>query len=148
MPEELTEQEKEIKAREIVKTYMMSIGYSAVAVDLILDPVDMRMCDLHNAFGIIDGFCGDTMMMWVQVKDDVIVDVSFHTDGCQNSVAAGGMATRLAKGKTLDEAMEIDQQMILDALGGLPDDEHCAELASNTLRVAISDYKYSQNEQE
>ena len=131
------------KARALVKQVMMGQGYSSAAVDLIMDPKDMRICDYHNAFGMIDGFCGDTMMMWIQVENGVIVDATFSTDGCQNSVAAGGMAVLLAKGKTLDEAMEIDDKTILNALGGLPEDEHCAELASNTLRVAISDYRFN-----
>jgi nitrogen fixation NifU-like protein len=139
--------ELEEKAKLLVKQVMLEQGYSEPAVDLIIDPKDMRMCDQHNAFGMIDGFCGDTMMMWIQVENDVIVDISFHTDGCQNSVAAGGMAAKLARGKTLSEAMEIDDMVILNALGGLPEDEHCAELASNTLRVAISDYRFNNNEQ-
>jgi nitrogen fixation NifU-like protein len=139
--------ELEEKAKLLVKQVMLEQGYSEPAVDLIIDPKDMRMCDQHNAFGMIDGFCGDTMMMWIQVENDVIVDISFHTDGCQNSVAAGGMAAKLARGKTLNEAMEIDDMIILNALGGLPEDEHCAELASNTLRVAISDYRFNNNEQ-
>ncbi len=139
--------ELEEKAKLLVKQVMLEQGYSEPAVDLIIDPKDMRMCDQHNAFGMIDGFCGDTMMMWIQVENDVIVDISFHTDGCQNSVAAGGMAAKLARGKTLNEAMEIDDMVILNALGGLPEDEHCAELASNTLRVAISDYRFNNNEQ-
>lgn len=139
--------ELEEKAKLLVKQVMLEQGYSEPAVDLIIDPKDMRMCDQHNAFGMIDGFCGDTMMMWIQVENDVIVDISFHTDGCQNSVAAGGMAAKLARGKTLSEAMEIDDMVILTALGGLPEDEHCAELASNTLRVAISDYRFNNNEQ-
>jgi nitrogen fixation NifU-like protein len=139
--------ELEEKAKLLVKQVMLEQGYSEPAVDLIIDPKDMRMCDQHNAFGMIDGFCGDTMMMWIQVENDIIVDISFHTDGCQNSVAAGGMAAKLARGKTLNEAMEIDDMVILNALGGLPEDEHCAELASNTLRVAISDYRFNNNEQ-
>ncbi|MDD4229907.1 MAG: iron-sulfur cluster assembly scaffold protein [Dehalococcoidales bacterium] len=147
MPEELDEQEKEAKAKEIVKQFMMGNGYGAAAVDLIMDPVDMRICDYHNAFGIIDGYCGDTMMMWIQVENGIIVDASFNTDGCNDSIAAGGMATKLAKGKTLDQAMEIDAEVILEALGGIPSEGgHCAELASNTLRVTISDYRYN-NEQ-
>lgn len=132
----------EEQAKELFKQAMLERGYSQIAVDLVVDPKDMRICELHNAFGLIDGYCGDTMMFWIQVENSIIVDASFHTDGCSDSIAAGGMATVLARGKTLDEAMEIDDQMILKSLGGLPSEGgHCATLASNTLRVAISDYR-------
>ncbi|MBN1368863.1 MAG: iron-sulfur cluster assembly scaffold protein [Dehalococcoidaceae bacterium] len=139
----------EEKAKELYREVMHEKGYSDAAIELILDPKDMRICDQHNAFGIIDGFCGDTMMMWIQVENGIIIDASFHTDGCSDSIAAGGMATLLARGKSLDEAMEIDQQTILDALGDLPSEGgHCAELASNTLRVTVSDYRYNFGQQE
>ncbi|MDD4635193.1 MAG: iron-sulfur cluster assembly scaffold protein [Dehalococcoidales bacterium] len=138
--------EMEEKAKQLVRQVMIEHGYSDTAIDLILDPKDMRICDYHNAFGMIDGFCGDSMMMWIKVDNGIILDASFNTDGCKNSIAAGGMAVILARGKTLDEAMEIDANTILGALGGLPEDEHCAELASNTLRVAISDYRYNYEE--
>jgi nitrogen fixation NifU-like protein len=139
--------ELEERAKDLVKKMMMDQGYGAAAVDLILDPKDMRICELNNAFGIIDGYCGDTMMIWLQVENGVIVDASFHTDGCSDSIAAGGMAVKLARGKTLDEAMEINDKVVIEALGGIPSEGgHCAELASNTLMVAISDYR-SNNEQ-
>ncbi len=139
----------EEKARELFKEAMREKGYSEVAIELATDPQDMRICEEHNAFGLIDGYCGDTMMVWIQVEDDSIIDASFHTDGCSDSIAAGGMAVRLAKGKKLDEAMQIDDKAILDALGGLPSEGgHCAILASNTLRVAISDYRSNHKDNE
>ncbi len=135
------------KILELTRQAMRVKGYSDPAIDLIIDPKDLRICEKHNAFGLIDGYCGDTMMMWKRVEDGIIVDASFHTDGCSDSIAAGGMATRLARGKTLDEAMEIDERIILEALGGLPSEGgHCALLASNTLRVTISDYTSNYDE--
>jgi len=63
------------------------------------------------------------------------------TDGCASSIAAGSMATELAQGKKIEEAAEISQQMILDALDGLPEESlHCGLLASNTLKEAIKNY--------
>jgi nitrogen fixation NifU-like protein len=63
------------------------------------------------------------------------------TDGCASSIAAGSMATELAQGKKIGEATEISQQMILEALKGLPEESvHCALLASNTLKEAIKNY--------
>jgi nitrogen fixation NifU-like protein len=63
------------------------------------------------------------------------------TDGCASSIAAGSMATELAKGQDIEDAMKISQQMILDALDGLPEESvHCALLASNTLKEAIKNH--------
>jgi nitrogen fixation NifU-like protein len=68
-------------------------------------------------------------------------DVTFWTDGCGTTIAAGSIVTELARGQSIAEAQRISQKDILDALGGLPDEDlHCALLASNTLREAIRDY--------
>ena len=89
----------------------------------------------------ITGPCGDTMEFWVQVTDKRIAKVGFTTTGCGPSRAAGSMATELAIGRPLRDAGLIEQADILKALGGLPkDSEHCALLASNTLRAAVRDY--------
>lgn len=89
----------------------------------------------------ITGPCGDTMEFWLQVAKGRIVKAGFTTDGCGPSRAAGSMATELAIGKRADEAARISQADILAALGGLPkDSEHCALLASNTLKAAVQDF--------
>jgi nitrogen fixation NifU-like protein len=81
------------------------------------------------------------MEIYLEVKDAKVRNVSFWTDGCGCSIASGSMVTELAKGKTVLEAQKIAQKDVLDALGGLPEDDiHCALLAANTLREAIKDY--------
>ena len=69
------------------------------------------------------------------------------TDGCVTTIAAGSMVTEMAKGKPVDEAIQIGQQDLLESLGGLPEESrHCALLASNTLKEAIIDYyEYSRD---
>ncbi len=97
--------------------------------------------DDYSGHARITGPCGDTMEFWLQVADKRIVRAGFMTTGCGPSQAAGSMATELAINKPLSEAGFIEQADILDALGGLPKDyEHCALLASNTLKAAIRDY--------
>ena len=97
----------------------------------------LEQCDGHAR---ITGPCGDTMDFWLRVRDGRIARVSFTTDGCGPSRAAGSMATELTMGKPLTEAAQIGQADILAALGGLPRDwEHCALLAANTLKSAIAD---------
>jgi nitrogen fixation NifU-like protein len=81
------------------------------------------------------------MEIWLGVREDVIKEATFWTDGCGTTIAAGSMVTELAKGKTIREAMRITQKEVLEALGGLPEEsQHCALLASDTLKEAVKDY--------
>ncbi|MHA1369977.1 MAG: iron-sulfur cluster assembly scaffold protein [Promethearchaeota archaeon] len=90
-----------------------------------------------------EGPCGDTMKFYLKIDDnDVIEDISFTTDGCAPTVAAGSQATILAKGRHIDTAYKITNRDILDALGKLPPEHlHCPVLAETTLKRAIEKYK-------
>ncbi len=89
----------------------------------------------------ITGPCGDTMEMWIRSDNGRITQATFETDGCGPSIASGSMATELAIGKSLIEAARIQQQDILVALGGLTEEsKHCALLAADTLKAAVTDY--------
>jgi len=95
-------------------------------------------CDGRASF---TGPCGDTMEIWIGVKDGILKQARFVTDGCLATIACGSMVTELAGDKLVLEAMEIGQSDVLDALDGLPvDNEHCALLAVTTLKLAVSDY--------
>lgn len=99
-------------------------------------------CDGHAR---ITGPCGDTMEFWLRIAAGRVVQANFTTTGCGSSRAAGSMATELAAGKTPGEAERLQQQDILQALGGLPQEsEHCALLAANTLKAAIRDFEARQ----
>jgi len=94
--------------------------------------------DRFDGYARVTGPCGDTMEFWIRVQEGRIAEATFTTTGCGPSRASGSMATELAIGKPPKEAAQIDQADILAALGGLPEDsEHCALLASITLRAAI-----------
>lgn len=94
-----------------------------------------------NGHARITGPCGDTMEFWLDVSQGRIARLGFTTDGCGPSRAAGSMATELVAGRSVGDAAQIAQADVLAALGGLPkDSEHCALLAANTLRAAISDF--------
>jgi nitrogen fixation NifU-like protein len=87
------------------------------------------------------------MEIYLKVRDGMVMNASFWTDGCGTAIASGSMVTELAKGKSVLEAQKITQQDILDALGGLPEDSfHNALLAANTLKEAIKDYLAFKNE--
>ncbi len=85
--------------------------------------------------------CGDMMTVTIKVNDDKLVDVKFKTFGCGAAIATSSMITELAKGKTLEEALEITKKDVADALDGLPPIKmHCSNLAADALHAAIQDY--------
>ena len=98
---------------------------------------------IPNADGqaMVTGPCGDTMAIWLRVRDDKIRQATFWTDGFGTTIAAGSMITELVKGKSVTHVQRISQRDVLDALEGLPEEnEHCAALASNAVKQAIKDY--------
>ena len=100
-----------------------------------------------HGFAVVTGPCGDTMKIWLRVKEKVIRQATFWTDGCGPSIASGSMVTELAKGKSIPEVMRIARKDVLEALGGLPEESrHCALLAADTLKEAVKDYLAYRNE--
>ena len=89
--------------------------------------------------------CGDLMYIYIKVKDNKINDISFQTFGCAAAIATSSMVTELAKGKTLDEALNITRNDVADALDGLPPIKlHCSNLAADALHDAIRKYREKQ----
>ena len=126
--------------QELIKAEMRKI-YSETAIDHSMNPRNVGNMDNADGLAKVTGSCGDTMEIWLKVKNNTIANATFMTDGCGTSIAAGSMVTELAKGKSVGEVWKIRQQDVLNALGGLPkESEHCALLASNTLKEAIRDY--------
>lgn len=115
---------------------------SPVALERFQHPRNFGPLAQSDGHARITGPCGDTMEFWVRIADRHVVQVSFTTDGCGPSRAAGSMATELATGMLIKQALNVEQQDVLRALGGLPSgSEHCALLAANTLKAAIRDYQ-------
>jgi len=113
--------------------------YSPRVMELWKNPQNAGSLDSPDGYGQVTGPCGDTMQIWLRVRAGVITEATFWTDGCGTSGVCASMVTIMARGKTLEQAVRIDQQSVLDELGGLPEaDRHCALLAANTLREAIS----------
>ncbi len=125
---------------ELIKAEMRKV-YSETAIDHSMNPRNVGDMKDADGFAKVTGPCGDTMEIWLKVKNGTVANATFMTDGCGTSIAAGSIVTELAKGKSISEARRINQQDVLSALGGLPEEsEHCALLAANTLRGAIRDY--------
>jgi len=132
--------------QELVKAEMRKV-YSEIVVDHAMNPRNVGNMGNADGFASITGPCGDTMEIWLKVRNGSIVEASFMTDGCSTTIAAGSMVTELAKGKNVTQALKIGQQDVLSALGGLPEEsQHCALLAANTLKEAIRDYLVIKNE--
>jgi len=127
------------KFQEQIKAKMREI-YSEAVVEHNLNPRNLGSFPDADGYARITGPCGDTVEMWLKVDGNTIVRASFTTDGCGTTIASGSMSTAMAQGKSRTEAQRISQTDVLDALDGLPEEsEHCALLASNTLKAAIRD---------
>lgn len=98
-----------------------------------------------------DPACGDVLTIYIKVNKgvkDVIQDISFLVYGCAGAIATSSMTTVLAKGKTLEEALILKEDDIVEALGGLPENKkHCSNLGVKALKNAIEDY-YKRNNQQ
>ena len=117
--------------------------YSEKVLDHFKNPRNVGELEDADAEGTVGNpVCGDMMTMYIKVKDDRIEDVKFKTFGCGAAIATSSMTTELAKGKTLDEALEISRQDVADALDGLPPVKmHCSNLAADALHEAVKSYK-------
>lgn len=112
--------------------------FSAVARKLIEKQENRGSLENPDARGGLRGWCGDSMQIDLRLAGEVILEARFETDGCNATIAAGGMVTRLATTLTLAEARLITPQEVISTLGGLPEDhQHCAQLAVNALRLAL-----------
>jgi len=91
--------------------------------------------------------CGDVMQIAIKVDDNRISDIKFKTFGCGAAIATSSMVTEMAKGKTIEEALQITNDMVAKELDGLPPQKmHCSNLAADALRNAIENYKQGRND--
>ena len=126
----------------------MAPAYSEKVLEHFRNPRNVG--ELENPDGVgVEGnpVCGDLMEIHIQVVDDRITDIKFKTFGCGSAIATSSMVTELAKGKTLDEALNINRQDVANELDGLPKQKmHCSNLAADALHKAIEDYRKKQTE--
>ncbi len=88
-----------------------------------------------------DPSCGDYLTVYIKVKDNRIEEISYLVFGCSASIATSSMTSVLAKGKTLEEALNITEEDIIQALDGLPENKlHCSNLGVSVLHNAINNY--------
>jgi nitrogen fixation NifU-like protein len=116
--------------------------YNPELVDHFRNPRHAGRIVNADALGIYgDLKCGDQMWLYLKVEDDRLARVGFLVFGCPAAVATASAFCELISGMTLDEALEIEERDILDALGGLPSEKvHCSLLAVMAYREAVKDY--------
>ena len=103
---------------------------------------DMTDPDGIGVFG--DPGCGDFLKVFIRVEDNIITDIKYLIKGCPASIACASIMTELAIGKDLDEAMMIEDEDIVNALGGLPEHKlHCSNLGASGLKEAIINHVYA-----
>jgi nitrogen fixation NifU-like protein len=120
--------------------------YTDLVMDHFSNPRNVGEVEDPDGVGEIGNpVCGDVMRLTIKVTDGRITDVKFKTFGCGAAVATSSMVTELVCGKTLDEALEISNKVVAEALGGLPPQKmHCSNLAADALHLAIDDYRARQ----
>ncbi len=117
--------------------------YTEQVMDHFTNPRNMGEMEDASGVGTVgNAKCGDIMRIYIKVEDNVIVDVKFKTFGCGAAIATSSKATEMVKGKTIDEALQITNRAVMEALGGLPPVKvHCSVLAEEALHAAIQDYR-------
>ena len=117
--------------------------YSEKVMDHFSNPRNVgEIPDASGSGTVGNAKCGDIMKMDIKVENGVIVDVKFKTFGCGAAIATSSMATEMVKGKTLDQALQLTNKAVAEALDGLPPvKRHCSVLAEEAIRAAIEDYK-------
>ena len=120
--------------------------YSAKVMDHFSNPRNVG--EIENADGVGEvgnAVCGDIMRMYLKIDNGIITDAKFKTFGCGSAIATSSMATEMIIGKKVEEALELTNKAVVEALDGLPAHKiHCSVLAEEAVKKAIANY-YDRN---
>ena len=116
--------------------------YTEQVMDHFMNPRNVgKMEDADGVGEVGNAKCGDIMKVYIKVEDGILTDVKFNTFGCASAIATSSMATELIKGKSIEEALQLTNQAVAEALDGLPPVKmHCSVLAEEAIKAAIEDY--------
>ncbi|MEA5095753.1 Iron-sulfur cluster assembly scaffold protein IscU [bioreactor metagenome] len=116
--------------------------YTETVMDHFRNPRNVGSMENADGVGQVGNpKCGDIMKIYLKINNDIIEDVKFETFGCGSAIASSSMATELIKGKSIDEAVELSNKAVIEALGGLPPVKvHCSVLAEQAVKSALFDY--------
>ena len=121
--------------------------YSDKVMDHFTNPRNVGEIEGADGVGEVgNAKCGDIMKIYLKVEDIVIQDVKFKTYGCGSAIASSSMATEMIKGKTVQEALNLTNKAVAEALDGLPPVKmHCSVLAEQAIKKALQDYALKNN---
>ncbi|MEE0956486.1 MAG: Fe-S cluster assembly scaffold protein NifU [Ruminococcus sp.] len=117
--------------------------YSDKVMEHFLQPRNLGVIEDADGVGEVgNAKCGDIMKMYLKIDDDIITDVKFETFGCASAIASSSMATELIKGQRVEDAMQLTNKAVAEALDGLPAYKmHCSVLAEEAIQAALEDYQ-------
>jgi nitrogen fixation NifU-like protein len=128
------------------------MAYSEKVIDHYQNPKNVGTLDKSKSnvgTGLVGApECGDVMRLQIEVEDNRIIDAKFKTFGCGSAIAASSLATEWLKGKSLDEAVTIDNMDLVEELNLPPVKIHCSVLAEDAIKSAINDYRKKQGLEE
>ena len=121
------------------------MAYSEKVIDHYTHPRNVGTLDKSSTkvgTGLVGApECGDVMRLQIEVNDNIITDAKFKTFGCGSAIASSSLATEWLKGKSIDDAMKIDNMDIVEELALPPVKIHCSVLAEDAIKAAINDYR-------
>ena len=120
--------------------------YSEKVMDHFMNPRNVGIIENADGVGEVgNAKCGDIMKIYLKIENDTIADVKFETFGCGSAIASSSMATEMIKGKSIQDAMQLTNKAVAEALDGLPLHKmHCSVLAEEAIKNALKDY-YDRN---
>lgn len=123
--------------------------YSDKVMEHFLQPRNLGVIEDADGVGEVgNAKCGDIMKMYLKIDDDIITDVKFETFGCASAIASSSMATELIKGQRVEDAMQLTNKAVAEALDGLPAYKmHCSVLAEEAIQAALEDYRQKKDKE-
>ena len=117
--------------------------YNRIVLEHLTNPRNQGEMENPDGVGQAQNpVCGDTMRLFIRVKDNRITEAKFLTFGCGAAIASSSITTEMVKGKSIEEALLISNQLVAEALGGLPPAKiHCSVLAEKAIKAAVSNYR-------
>jgi Fe-S cluster assembly scaffold IscU len=128
------------------------MAYSEKVIDHYSNPKNVGTLDKAKSnvgTGLVGApECGDVMRLQIEVNDNIITDAKFKTFGCGSAIASSSLATEWLKGKSIDQALTMDNMDIVEELNLPPVKIHCSVLAEDAVKAAINDYRKKQGLEE
>ena len=121
----------------------MSEIYSAKVLDHFHNPRNIGSIeDANVVVQAGDPSCGDALVFFIRIENEIILDIKFLIKGCGAAIATSSMATEMVMGKNLDDVLMLDDEKIAAALDGLPEEKmHCSNMAASALHAAVFQFR-------